>query len=701
MCLICDDISKAISNYRQKLDKVNEEVVWERSPLKNSEICATIDRLLHLFQTPRECFEDTHHITLTSIGVNSFNGTYMCSGHGLQYGPHFNGAILHELSSDWDLCNGDISIDPHWIDLDRIRGWITDCNNNHGGICHSIKDEWRTLSSPPTEILLINVVRKCLESRRLPCSYVALSYVWGKHADALKTLLSNVSTLSVEDALDAPSIRARLPQTIRDSMLLTGLLGLEYIWIDRFCIVQDDEEMKAEQLDAMAAIYSHAYLTIIAQDGDDSYGLRGIDRKGQSRSANLTPLQFSSSCRVVPDTLENVWSLHETRGWTFQEEHLSRRGLHFKDDMVKWRCNQTTRRESCPKPLNTCPWVVLPAQDDLYFAWPYIDKYADLVDMYSYRYLTLPTDAYNAFSAIVQTVSRAMEGGCLFGIPEMFFDGCLLWYPRIGEGRRKDADGRVLNAFPSWSWLSWDGPVNTTMWIHTHPYIDTGKRRGVCNLDVVVSPTVSWKKRNLSTGLLENISNTYYRFSQLSWEGAGMTPDSGVLPPGYRFRQPVPIPCHPLVQPTRRYSPILEFRSQRLYLRRGYKVENRFIRTPYLYSLMATSDGPISGGISYDADPENTSEECELICIGKAEVDGSKVEFFFNRIFAEYDHLGRESGRHWKPDDSVRADNGKYRFYNVLLIEWKDGIAYRKGLGRVEQSFWDGAETEEIDVRLG
>ena len=42
-----------------------------------------------------------------------------------------------------------------------------------------------------------------------------------------------------------------------------------------------------------------------------------------------------------------------------------------------------------------------------------------------------------------------------------------------------------------------------------------------------------------------------------------------------------------------------------------------------------------------------------------------------------------------------------HKFYNVLWIEWVDGIAYRKGLGRVEKSGWESADTEEIEVVLG
>jgi hypothetical protein len=42
-----------------------------------------------------------------------------------------------------------------------------------------------------------------------------------------------------------------------------------------------------------------------------------------------------------------------------------------------------------------------------------------------------------------------------------------------------------------------------------------------------------------------------------------------------------------------------------------------------------------------------------------------------------------------------------YEFYNVLWIEWEDGIAYREGLGRILKLMWEKHSSEVIDVTLG
>jgi hypothetical protein len=47
------------------------------------------------------------------------------------------------------------------------------------------------------------------------------------------------------------------------------------------------------------------------------------------------------------------------------------------------------------------------------------------------------------------------------------------------------------------------------------------------------------------------------------------------------------------------------------------------------------------------------------------------------------------------------SDGERYEYYNVLWVEWRDGIAYRKGLGRVVKSAWEAQDLEWIDLVLG
>jgi hypothetical protein len=40
-------------------------------------------------------------------------------------------------------------------------------------------------------------------------------------------------------------------------------------------------------------------------------------------------------------------------------------------------------------------------------------------------------------------------------------------------------------------------------------------------------------------------------------------------------------------------------------------------------------------------------------------------------------------------------------FYNVLWIEWKDGIAYRRARGWVPKDIWEAHSTGPVKVTLG
>ncbi|KAK0716137.1 hypothetical protein B0H67DRAFT_469424, partial [Lasiosphaeris hirsuta] len=55
-----------------------------------------------------------------------------------------------------------------------------------------------------------------------------------------------------------------IPKTIRHAMNLAILLGQRYLWIDRLCICQDDQESKATDIDMMGDVYNSAIFIIIA-----------------------------------------------------------------------------------------------------------------------------------------------------------------------------------------------------------------------------------------------------------------------------------------------------------------------------------------------------------------------------------------------------------------------------------------------------
>jgi hypothetical protein len=68
-----------------------------------------------------------------------------------------------------------------------------------------------------------------------------------------------------------------VPSPLLDSILLVEQLGERFLWIDRLCIMQDDEETKLQEINGMGRVYGNAFLAIIAATGDNAEaGLQGV-----------------------------------------------------------------------------------------------------------------------------------------------------------------------------------------------------------------------------------------------------------------------------------------------------------------------------------------------------------------------------------------------------------------------------------------
>ena len=55
----------------------------------------------------------------------------------------------------------------------------------------------------------------------------------------------------------------KMPTTIKDAFDVVTRLGERYLWVDRLCILVDDEQDKLEQMSNMDLIYSAAVLAIV------------------------------------------------------------------------------------------------------------------------------------------------------------------------------------------------------------------------------------------------------------------------------------------------------------------------------------------------------------------------------------------------------------------------------------------------------
>ncbi|OCK95276.1 HET-domain-containing protein, partial [Cenococcum geophilum 1.58] len=210
------------------------------------------------------------------------------------------------------------------VDFNLVRDWINTCQKGHKK-CRRFMTSSRLMSM--FGFSLIDVQREALVDAPRGAKYLALSYVWGS---ARQLKLKN----------------EEIPKTIRDAIYVCKALHERYLWVDALCIIQDDEADKKAQISNMDLVYRNAYITIVGAVGDATTGLPGTRTNYPRREAvkaSIQGLMLSSAPSELPEVLSR--SLWATRGWTLQEQLMSRRLLVFTDRIVYFNCQETTFRE--------------------------------------------------------------------------------------------------------------------------------------------------------------------------------------------------------------------------------------------------------------------------------------------------------------------------------------------------------------------
>ena len=599
------------------------------------------------------------------------------------------------------------------MEIEGIKGWISQCEKEHEGICHTFTNS-RTKMPDAKDLRFIDVEKLCLVEQSEHDSdgrYAALSYVWGTAVDPFQTVKANAKALSEAYAFDLPCYRTRLPGTIADSISFTRALGLRYLWVDRFSIIQDDEVAKPHQLASMASIYSNAYVTIAATEGEDSaHGIPGINKE-RPRKPPAEIYHFGPSCRV--QVLKHLRGEHRTvyhtRGWTFQEWTFSRRVIVFHDQSVSWICGGFERTESKQYQRH------IPTKRS-WFTWetyPYFGGYCDAVEIYNERNLTYSEDALAAFDAFMTVQGRAMKSSFIFGIPELFLPNMLCWHHSKDfhdrqlshQKRRSDRQGNVLKAFPSWSWVGWLGPVDMQF---AKEACRLAMRRVHCSAleyphlidfsKVIIEPRGERKEYVKDLHFYETRGLTRLVENKLS---------PSDLPIKIFDKHPVARE-EDVASLTAKcvLSPVLEFRTRRLIVSLS-KHDRDDLRkeTPLLTGPGGQVLGILDINISVNA-LQLPQHEVELICISVSTPVCTEHAQLRN-FYRGYDFSGTCPQRCYSYGDDASlgihtsASKWQFKAYNVLWIEWEDGVAYRKAIGHVWKDEWDAADTEEVDIRLG
>ncbi|KAI0178818.1 HET-domain-containing protein [Hypoxylon sp. FL1284] len=358
------------------------------------------------------------------------------------------------------------------LNIELMKSWISTCKNHHAACRLDASADWlptRLIQIAESEGLYVRLVEtskhlnKHLEP---PVQFMALSHMWGDVSilPPLRTLKSNYDDLQQEISME------ELPQNFLDAVLVCRGLGIEYVWIDSLCIIQDSPEDWKHEAVTMHLVYKYAQATIVAaaaKSSRDGFLVRNTSMTPAVKvvHASETGKQVGRSLILYPTNEESETDFEyegsewNTRGWTFQERYLSTRLIYFCRNVLQFECRTCKSSEegetSLPGGRNNSLWPRTTMPTDAWFK-----MWTNMLIRYTARKLTYGRDKLIAVRSIVNEMKDHVPGPYIdfAGVWQMNIHRELLWMPWGAIPTYPD-EYRA----PSWCWASLDCGIAFSM----------------------------------------------------------------------------------------------------------------------------------------------------------------------------------------------------------------------------------------------
>ena len=614
-------------------------------------------------------------------------------------------------------------LDPDWVDLGIVKQWKNQCLASHGPKCEN-----PTKISPIRPAWLIDIENKCLVFGQCSGPFVALSYRWGEHP-RFSVDADTIAKLWTANALDSPEISVHLVPILRHAIYLTSVIGERYLWADALCVPHGDNEAAEEELNQMGAIYASAIVTIIAADGDSQDGFLGLRDISAPRKLEQCIIPFGEDKIVVRIT--DMWNSRSGtryygRGWTYQEEKMSQRKILFQEEEVHWECQCKVWHEEMTLGAKSEHYID-PALGVILAGFPDLGSLASLITDYNEREFRYEEDALPGISGLLSVVSRSFTGGFLYGLPEMLFDRALGWKPHWGHinlRRRAQSDrpgsSRLSHfSLPSWSWIGWQGMV-------THGYGEAARINDWQSWMEETTPITEWYTSNSPKGSpLRRIRSTWFEnrdsfndFTKplpVGWtrhkvlandsskHEARLYPDGcsdqvfkhGNMPDNDCDSFYFPFPVTDIQESTPPFTPdqtsyiFCETKKARLWAHQAGDDEELH---EFNTNIVKICD---RGGRNIGNLHLHNEEQLEYFPkTVKNDAPGMQVELaaiYRSRTYAKT--FDKEQKRYTYPHTTTDS-------YQVLWVEWVDGVAYRLASGYVWKADWEDSDLEDVSLVL-
>ncbi|CCF39016.1 hypothetical protein CH063_02036 [Colletotrichum higginsianum] len=494
-------------------------------------------------------------------------------------------------------------------------------------------------------------------------------------------------------------------------------------------------------------------------------GLRGISPPRATKQ-HVVPLaggeRLATMNNSEPGKEPEVYD-YDQRMWTFQEKMFAKRQLIFANGSVIWQCNCVQWSEHVTSHAEADRRGQMMQDEELSMSVPSLSLNSLVVD-FNRRNLTFDGDVSAAFSGISTYLERRFPYGFIAGHPEFFFDISLLWHSS-GRLRRRRPLGEsseeppMTTGPPSWSWMGWQG---VTYFPHDLEYEyslsgPTGFTAPLTEWFILETPSSAARRQ---------INSRWHQYKKASpsrllegWKATEFVPpptwdafnvlNNELIPTGTPRHIPKTFYTHvsePQPQRLKKFwyqvptvdvgtlqsqgtEPHRHFqytccKTSRAFIKASYDADwesCRNVNISYLQDNSGATVGILK--LPHSVDVASQQEpKVELVAIVKGWSslldefsEKNKTTALRNRsqediqLTAEEEEAERKlmalsrGDRHkswqekWDIHDKLKLD-----CCFVLWVEWKDGVAYRKGSGMVLADRWDELkEAEEVDLILG
>jgi hypothetical protein len=267
---------------------------------------------------------------------------------------------------------------------------------------------------------------------------------------------------------------------------------------------------------------------------------------------------------------------------------------------------------------------------------------------------------------------------------------------------------------PSWSWMGWHGAVDMSSWGSGADYVKYGYTRTNLRVSQRTIPIVKWTISDKNHQVQHDIDSTWCLYSifrltsgQLDlphgWsqhnypcneEPASFFPENSIPKRFFKhssdseteFWYPIPISEKTTRSIPPQLMPFISCYTSQCWLKTG-----ETLQCSYQCFSLRDHAGAWAGMLNI-----HNHKDFETISRSKASQDNT-VELI---VISEGYSSNPDDIDEWFHKERTKSTE-IYEFYNVLWVSWEHGIAYRKGLGRVQKFIWEAQTIDWIKVTLG